>query len=77
MNFDSDFEKEDSLDLDDNVLLFDDTDIFNNNITSFDMDNHINNDKKENDDHKVNNNRINSCSILDVLKNRLSFDETN
>ena len=77
MKFDSDFEKEDSFDLDDNVLLFDDNDIFNNNITSFDMDNHNNNDKKENDDHGVKNSRINSCSILDVLKNRLSFDETN
>lgn len=78
MKFDSDFEKEDSFDLDDNVLLFDDNDIFNNNITSFDMDNHNNNnDKKENDEHGVKNSRINSCSILDVLKNRLSFDETN
>ena len=77
MKLESDFEKEDSFDFDDNVLLFDDNDIFNNNITSFDMDNHNNNDKKENDEHEVNNNRINSCSILDVLKNRLSFDETN
>ena len=78
MKFESDFEKEDSLDLDDNVLLFDDNDIFNNNITSFDMDNHNNNnDKKENEENGINNSRINSCSILDVLKNRLSFDETN
>ena len=77
MNFEIDFEKEDSFDLDDNVLLFDDSELFNNNITSFDMDNHNNNDKKENDEHEFKNNRINSCSILDVLKNRLSFDETN
>ena len=77
MKLESDFEKEDSFDFDDNVLLFDDNDIFNNNIRSFDMDNHNNNNKKENDENEVKNNRINSCSILDVLKNRLSFDETN
>ncbi len=76
MKFESDFEKDDSFDLDDNVLLFDDNDLFNN-IPSFDIDNHNNNDdKKVNDEHVVKNNRINSCSILDVLKNRLSFDET-
>lgn len=77
MKFESDFGKEDSFDSDDNVLLFDDNDLLNYNITSFDLDSHnYNNNKKENKEHEVKNRKINSCSILDVLKTRLSFDET-
>jgi len=61
---------------DDNLLLYDDNDFINYNISSNGIDNNQN--KKENGGEKVvRNNRINSCSILDVLKNRLSFDETN
>ncbi len=48
-------------------------------MTSFDVENEKNKDEnqKVNDgEHVVRNNRINSCSILDVLKNRLSFDDT-
>ena len=37
-----------------------------------------NENKKESEgEHGVRNNRINSCSILDVLKNRLSIDDSN
>ena len=72
-DYEYDLEKE-SLDLDDNLLLYDDDDFINSNFTSLDIDNEnkkIN--KEENEDKK---NRINSCSILDALKNRLSFDGT-
>ena len=61
---------------DDNLLLYDDNDFINYNISPNGIDNNKN--KKENEREKVvRKNRINSCSILDVLKNRLSFDETN
>ena len=60
---------------DENLLLYDDNDFINYNMNSFDVENE-NKNKKENEDHSVRNNRINSCSILDVLKNRLSFDES-
>ena len=61
----------DSLDLNDNFLLLDDDDFFNYyNITSLDVENE---NKEENITRK---NGINSCSILDVLKNKISLDET-
>ena len=71
--------EKDSFELDDNLLLYDDNDFINYNMTSFDVENEKNKDEnqKVNDgEHVVRNNRINSCSILDVLKNRLSFDDT-
>ena len=71
--------EKDSFELDDNLLLYDDNDFINYNMTSFDVENEKNKDdnQKVNDgEHVVRNNRINSCSILDVLKNRLSFDDT-
>ena len=74
LNLEFDSEK-DSIDLDDNLLLYDDNDFINYKMTSFEGENNQNENKKE-DEHFVRNNRINSCSILDVLKNRLSFDET-
>ena len=70
--FDSD---KDSLEFDDNLLLYDDNDFINYNMNSFDVENE-NKKVNNNGEHVVRNNRINSCSILDVLKNRLSFDET-
>ena len=70
--FDSD---KDSLEFDDNLLLYDDNDFINYNMNSFDVENK-NKKINNNGEHVVRNNRINSCSILDVLKNRLSFDET-
>ena len=66
-----------SLDLDDNLLLYDDNDFINYNMTSFDAEKDNENKKDNEGEHVVRNNRINSCSILDVLKNRLSFDDTN
>ena len=72
LNLEFDSEK-DSLDLNDNLLLYDDNDFINYNMASFD-DNK--NEIKKEEDHIVRTNRINSCSILDVLKNRISFDET-
>jgi hypothetical protein len=74
LNLEFDSEK-DSIDLDDNLLLYDDNDFINYKMTSFEGENNQNENKKE-DEHFVRNNRINSCSILDVLKNRLSIDET-
>ena len=55
----------------DNLLLYDDNDFINYKI---EQDKNKGEDKKEGE-HNVRNNRINSCSILDVLKNRFSFDE--
>ena len=55
----------------DNLLLYDDNDFINYKIKE---DKNKGEDKKEGE-HNVRNNRINSCSILDVLKNRFSFDE--
>ena len=65
----------DSLDLNDNFLLFEDNDFFNNNITSLDVENENKKENKE-EEHVIRKKRINSCSILDVLKNKISFDDT-
>ena len=56
----------------DNLLLYDDNDFINYKINGDDGE-----DKKEKKEaHKtVRSNRVNSCSILDVLKNRFSFDD--
>ena len=68
IEFDSD---KDSL-VDDNLLLYDDNDFF-----KYNLNNENNNENKKEKKEETNvRNRINSCSILDVLKNRLSFDET-
>ena len=80
IEFDSEKEN-DYLNLDeDNLFLYDDNDFLNYNMTYFDGENKKekeNENKKESEgDHGVRNNRINSCSILDVLKNRLSVDES-
>ena len=67
----------------DNLLLYDDDDFIQ--YKKYEKDN--DEDKKEEKDdkknkeekdekHNVRSNRINSCSILDVLKNRFSFDES-
>ena len=59
-----------SLKMDDNNLfLYDDNDFIRYNIPE------NNNKNKKEAGPSFRNNRINSCSILDVLKNRLSFDE--
>ena len=57
----------------DNLLLYDDNDFIKYKIEE-DEDKNKDNEKKEGE-HNVRTNRINSCSILDVLKNRFSFDE--
>ena len=75
LKFDYESEK-DSIDLDDNLLLYDDNDFINYNMTSFDAEKENENKKDNEGEHNVRSNRINSCSILDVLKNRLSFDDT-
>ena len=86
MKFDYDeSEKENSFDSkededyinNDNLLLYDDNDFIQYKIE----DNNNEEDKKEIKEskegkHNVRTNRINSCSILDVLKNRFSFDES-
>ena len=86
LKFENELEKN-SLDLDDdnnneieneNLLLYDDNDFLNYNMGSFDVENESKKDenKKENEGERtVRTNRINSCSILDVLKNRISFDD--
>ena len=61
----------------DNLLLYDDNDFIQYKIG----ENNNEEDKKESKDAKegkntVRTSRINSCSILDVLKNRFSFDES-
>jgi len=85
IEFDSEKEN-DYLNLeDDNLFLYDDNDFLNYNMTYFEGENKKEKEKeKENENKKetegeqgVRNNRINSCSILDVLKNRLSIDESN
>ena len=82
MKIESDSQKEDSFYLDDeNLLLYDDNDFFNYKMNSLDKENNNENKKeeekeKEKEDHVIRNNRINSCSILDVLKNRISFDDS-
>ena len=75
LKFDYESEK-DSIDLDDNLLLYDDNDFINYNMTSFDAEKENENKKDNEGEHNVRSTRINSCSILDVLKNRLSFDDT-
>ena len=55
---------------DDNNLLYDDNDFINYNLNSDEE----NNNKNE-VAHTSRKNRFNSCSILEVLKNKLSFDE--
>ena len=86
LKFENELEKN-SLDLDDdnnneieneNLLLYDDNDFLNYNMGSFDVKkkNKKDENKKENEGERtVRTNRINSCSILDVLKNRISFDD--
>ena len=81
IEFDSEKEN-DYLNLeDDNLFLYDDNDFLNYNMTYFEGENKKekeNENKKESEgEHRVRNNRINSCSILDVLKNRLSIDDSN
>jgi hypothetical protein len=69
--FDSDSDNN-SLKMDDNNLfLYDDNDFIRYNIP----ENNNKNKKEKEAGPSFRNNRINSCSILDVLKNRLSFDE--
>ena len=78
LKFEFDSEK-DSFVLDDNLLLYDDNDFINYNMTNFEEEYNNENENKNNNDefrNSVKNDRINSCSILDVLKNRISFDET-
>ena len=73
IEYDSD---KDSFVLDDN-LLYDETDFINYKMKSFEAEKDNENKKENEGEHVIRNNRINSCSILDVLKNRLSFDDTN
>ena len=53
-----------SLDLDDNLFLYDDNDFINYNMTSFDAEKENENKKDNEGEHVARNNRINSCSIL-------------
>ena len=80
MKIESDSQKEDSFYLDDeNLLLYDDNDFFNYKMNSLDKENNKENKKEketEKEEQATRNNRINSCSILDVLKNRISFDDS-
>ena len=57
----------------DNILLYDD-----NNFFKYDLNegNNKENNKGKEKENNVRNNRFNSCSILDVLKNRFNIDET-
>ena len=61
------------IDDNDNILLYDDSDFFKYNLNDGNNNDNIKGKEEENN---VRNNRFNSCSILDVLKNRFSFDET-
>ena len=78
LKIDYDSDKEDSVDFkddinylnNDNLLLYDDNDFINYKMNPNEEDKKI----KEGES-SVRTNRINSCSILDVLKNRFSFDE--
>jgi hypothetical protein len=72
LNVDYDSDKG-SLDLNNNCILYDDNDFINYNMTYIDIENE---NKKTNEEHENKSNKNNSCSILDVLKNRLSFDDT-
>ena len=64
----------------DNLLLYNDDDFINYKIDEKDKDEEQKEGKEGKDGkegkHNVRTNRINSCSILDVLKNRFSFDES-
>ena len=78
MKIDYDSDKEDSFDFkddinylnNDNLLLYDENDFINYKINENEKDKNLKEGEKI-----VRSNRINSCSILDVLKNRFSFDE--
>ena len=78
MKIDYESEKDDSSDFkddenyinNDNLLLYDENDFINYKIGENDKDKN-----KDEGEHNVRTNRINSCSILDVLKTRFSFDE--
>ena len=89
MKFDYDSDKEDSIDFKDNFnyvdndkyFLYDENDFTNYKINEKEEDKKEE-DKKEEDKNvnkgshsSVRTNRINSCSILDVLRNRFSFDD--
>ena len=77
IEFDS---EKDSLNLEDeNLLLYDDNDFLTYSNNPYNGENKKENeeDQKENEgENGFRNNRINSCSILDVLKNRFSIDDT-
>jgi hypothetical protein len=66
-----DFKKSDNYLNDDNLLLYDDNDFINYKININGEDKK----EKEGEHNTVRTNRINSCSILDVLRNRFSFDD--
>ena len=78
MKIDYDSDKDDSFDFkddinylnNDNLLLYDENDFINYKINENEKDKNLKEGEKI-----VRSNRINSCSILDVLKNRFSFDE--
>ena len=78
MKIDYDSDKDDSFDFkddinylnNDNLLLYDENDFINYKINENKEDKNLKEGEKI-----VRSNRINSCSILDVLKNRFSFDE--
>ena len=90
-NNDNNNDKEDSFDFkednyyndeNNNLLLYDENDFINYQINENNNKDNIDNKKNNNyneykkeEENKVMTNRINSCSILDVLKNRFSFDE--
>ena len=66
-----DFKNNDNYLNDDNLFLYDDNDFINYKIN----ENAEDKKEKEGVHNTVRTNRINSCSILDVLKNRFSFDD--
>ena len=66
-----DFKENDNYLNNDNLLLYDDNDFITYKINENDEDKNL----KEGEHNNVRTNRINSCSILDVLKNRFSFDD--
>ena len=82
LKFEFDSEK-DSFVLDDNLLIYDDNDFINYNMTNIEEEYNDQNENKNSNENKkenelqntIKNDRINSCSILDVLKNGISFDE--
>ena len=80
MKIDYDSDKENSNDINDdndNLFLYDESDFINYKIKEKDDNdnNNDNNQQKKEEENKVRTNRINSCSILDVLKNKFGFDE--